>query len=115
MEADGSADKKTRKHTEGAATAVQSMHGDRFPSSRVDPGPKTNSTSFSVKAKPPALPCRDDVLVENGAAAPKSSLTLRDAHISRRWLTSHGLNLYSNEDQLRLLDYFVLPDRRDAF
>ena len=27
-----------------------------------------------MKVKPPALPCRDDVLVENGAAVPKSCL-----------------------------------------
>ena len=29
----------------------------------------TNSTSFGVKAEPPALPCRDDVVVESGDAA----------------------------------------------
>ena len=75
MEADGQADKKTRERTEGAATAVQAMHGDSFSDSRVDPGPKTsNSTSFGVKAEPPALPCRDGVVVENGAAAPMSCL-----------------------------------------
>ena len=28
-----------------------------------------------MKAKPPVLPCRDDVLVENGAAAPKLCLS----------------------------------------
>ena len=75
MEADGSADKKTSERTEGAATAVQAMHGDNFSDSRVDPGAKTNSTSFGVKAEPPTLPCRDDVVVENGAAAPKSCLS----------------------------------------
>ena len=72
MEGDGSADKKTRERTESAATAVQAMHGYSFSASRVDPGPKTNSTSFGVKAEPPALPCGDDVVAENGAAAPKS-------------------------------------------
>ena len=49
------------------------MHGDSFSACRVDPGPKA-STSSSVKAKPPALPWRDDVLVQDGAAAPKSCL-----------------------------------------
>ena len=35
----------------------------------MEPGPNTNSTSFGVKAEPPALPCRDDVVVESGPAA----------------------------------------------
>ena len=71
---DGLANSKTCERMEGAATAVQAMHGDSFSASRVDPGSKTNSSSFGVKAEPLALPCRDDVLVENGAAAPKSCL-----------------------------------------
>ena len=33
MEADGPADTKTRERTEGAATAVQAMHGDSFSAS----------------------------------------------------------------------------------
>ena len=65
------ADEKTRERTEGAAKAVQAMHGDRFSARRVQDGPKSSTTS-EVKTKLPALPCRDDVLVENGAAAPKS-------------------------------------------
>ena len=60
MEADGQANTKTRESTEGAATAVQAMRGDCFSARRVEPGPTTNSTSFGVKAEPPALPCRDD-------------------------------------------------------
>ena len=75
MEADVPAEEKTRERTEGAAKAVQAMHGDRFSANRVQAGPKITSTSFSVKAEPFALPCRDDVLVENGAAAPKSCLS----------------------------------------
>ena len=74
MVADGQANTTTRERMEGAATAVQAIHGDSCSATRVDPGPKTNSTSFGVKAEPPALLCRDDVLVENGAAAPKSCL-----------------------------------------
>ena len=52
MEADGPAGTKTRERTEGAATAVQAMHGDSGSATRVDPGPKTNSTSFGMKAEP---------------------------------------------------------------
>ena len=39
MEADGPSDTKTRGRTEGAAKAVQAMHGDSFSANRVDPGP----------------------------------------------------------------------------
>ena len=74
MEADESADEKTRERTEGAAKAVQAMHRDNFSANRVQDGPATSIT-FGVKAEPPALPCRDNVSVENGAAAPKSCLS----------------------------------------
>ena len=73
MEADGPAGTKTRERTEGAATAVQAMHGDSCTAQKVQDGPKT-STSFGVKAKPLDLPSREDVLVENGAASLKSRL-----------------------------------------
>ena len=72
MEADVPTDTKTRERTKGAVTAVQAMHGDSFPANRVQAGP-TCSTSFGVKAEPLALPRRDSALVENGAAASKSS------------------------------------------
>ena len=49
------------------------MHEDSCAAQRVQDGPKI-STCFGVMAEPPALPCRDDVVVENGAAAPKSCL-----------------------------------------
>ena len=68
MEADGPANTKTHEHTEGPTTAVQAKHGDSCSATRVDPGLKTNSISFGKKAEPPALLCRDDVLVENGDA-----------------------------------------------
>ena len=75
MEADGPADTtKTRERTEGAATAVQAMRGDCFSARRIEPGPTTNSTSSGVKAEPPALPCRDDVVVESGPAVSESYL-----------------------------------------
>ena len=73
MKADGPANTKTRECTEGAATAVQAMHGDSCTAQKVQEGPKT-SISFGVKAKPPDLPCREDVLVEGGDAAPNSCL-----------------------------------------
>ena len=38
MEADGPANEKGRKRTEGAAKAVQSMHGGGFFVNRVDMG-----------------------------------------------------------------------------
>ena len=65
---------KTRERTEGAATAEQAMRGDCFSARRVEPGPTTNSTSLGVKADSPVLPCRDDSMVECGAAAFKSCL-----------------------------------------
>ena len=75
MEADETANTETRERTEGAATAVQAMRGDSCTTAqRVKNSPMTNSTSFGVKAEPPALPCRDDVVVESGDAAPKSCL-----------------------------------------
>ena len=74
MEADGQASTKTRERTEGAATAVQAMRGDCFSARGVEPGPTTNSTSLGVKAEPPALPCRDDSVVECGPAASEPCL-----------------------------------------
>ena len=74
MEVDGQASTRTRERTEGAATAVQAMRGDCFSARRVEPGPTTNSTSFGVKAEPPALPCRDNVVVESGPSASESCL-----------------------------------------
>ena len=74
MEADGPANIKNRERTESAAKAVQAKHGDSCTAQRVQDGPKI-STCFGVMAEPPALPCRDDVVVENGAAAPKSCLS----------------------------------------
>ena len=67
-------DTKTRERTEGAAKVVQAMHGDNFSTKRIRDGPKS-STTFGEKVEPPALPCRDGVVVENGAAAPKSCLS----------------------------------------
>ena len=67
-------DKKTCERTESTATAVQAKHENSCFAIRVQADPKC-LTSFGVKAEPPALPDRDDVLVENDAAAPKLCLS----------------------------------------
>ena len=82
MEADGQANTKTRERTEGAATAVQAMRGNCFSDRRVESDPNTNSTSFGVKAEPPALPCRNDVVVESGNAASEPCLPSLEMRLS---------------------------------
>ena len=76
IEADGKAETKTRERTEGAVTAVQAMHGDSCHANRVDPDQMMCCTSFVDDCTgPPALPCsRENVLVDNGAAAPNLRL-----------------------------------------
>ena len=105
-EADILADKKTRECTEGAATAVQAMHGDSFSANRVDPDPMC-STIIGVQAEPPALPCRDD-LVENGAAAPKSCLSLLEMHTP----TAAGGLLPTGEASITAMITFYQPRLR---
>ena len=75
MEADGPANTKTQKRTEGAATAVQAMRGDSCVTAQnVQDGPKTSIT-FGMEAEPPDLSCRkEDVLIEDGATTSKSCL-----------------------------------------
>ena len=74
MEADGPANTKTRERTEGAAIAVQAMRGDSCTTAQtVQDGPNT-SISFGVMTEPPDLPCREVVLVEDGATSPESCL-----------------------------------------
>ena len=70
MEADGKSDTKTRKRVEDA-TAYQAKHEDSCSAKKVQAGP-TSSTNFGMKAESPALPHRDDVLVDKSAAAPKA-------------------------------------------
>ena len=79
MKADVPTDKKSRERTEGAATAVQAKHEDSYSAKGVQAGPKS-STSFGVEVKLLALPCRNDVLVENGDAAPKACLLPLEMH-----------------------------------
>ena len=61
------ADKKACERTVGAAAAVQAKHGDSCSAKRVHAGP-TSSTSLGMKAEPPALPRRDDVMVDMGSS-----------------------------------------------
>ena len=81
MKADGPANTKTRESTKGVATAVQAMHGESCSATRVELGPKINSTSFGVMIEPPDLSCREDVLVENGDASPNC--------VSQPWRCAH--------------------------
>ena len=112
MEADAPADNTTRERKEGAAKEVKAMHGESVSASRVDPDPKNNSTTFGVKAEPPALPCRDDVVVENDAAAPKSCIlplemrttsaaggTGKTSTATKPTFNQTGLRLYSTEEE----------------
>ena len=81
MKADVKTDTKTCRRTEDAA-ADQVMNGESRSAKRVDAGPMS-STSFGMKAEPPALL---DALVDKGAAAPKLCLS----PIETRTLTATG-------------------------
>ena len=72
MEANGQAETKTRERTEGA---VQAMYGDICFVNRVDPDPMCSISFGEDCTGRPALPClREDALVDNDTAAPKSCL-----------------------------------------
>ena len=121
MEADGQADTETRERTEGAAAAVQVMRGGCFSARRVEPGPNTNSTSFGVKAKPPALPCRDDVAAECGAAVSESCLPFLEMRpltaaggLVPTGETSTALETTSNEPLLRFYETEEMNSEGDS-
>ena len=83
LEADGHANTKTQKRTEGAAIAVQVMRGNSFTTAKkVQDGPKTSIT-FGVEAELPDLPCREDVLIKEGATSPKR--VFGDVLTKSRW------------------------------
>ena len=89
-----------RKCTENAA-ADQAKYRHDCSAKRINTGPSMYLTSFGDDStEPPALPCRDDAMVDKDAAVSKPCpLTREDAHTSsRRWLTSRWHSLYSNED-----------------
>ena len=96
------ADKKTRKRTDGAATAVQAKHGDSCSANRVDPDLKRSTSSGDDFTGRPGLPrSRDDALVGNGAAVPESCRSpLGCTPTAAGGLTPPRNNLYSDEDHL---------------
>ena len=106
MEAD--ANTKTRERTEGAPTAVQTMRGDSFSARGVESSPKTNSTSVGMRTEPPALPCWDDVLVQNGDASPKSYIPFLEI----RSLTAAGGLLPTGEASTATRTTFNEPPLR---
>ena len=69
-------DTKTRERTEGAAATVQVNHGDNCSANQIDSDPMCLTSFGDDSTGPPALPySRDDSLVDNDAAAPKSCLS----------------------------------------
>ena len=117
MGADGPANTKVHERTEGAATAVQAIHGDScpFPANRVFPDPMRSASFGDDCTGPPAPPCSgQNALVDSGAAAPKSCLPplemrsstaaggllpTGEASIVTRTTFNHPpLRLYSTED-----------------
>ena len=68
-------DNKTRKRTEDAA-ADQAKHGDSCSSKSVDTGPPMWLASFGDDStEPPALPSRDDAMVDKGVTVPTPCLS----------------------------------------
>ena len=106
-EADVPTATKTRKRTESASAAEREINGNNC-SAQVTTD-STNLLSFG-DAGPPALPCtRVDALVNNGAAAPKLCLSPAKMR-THRW---HSL--YSDENHILLVAFFIVLDQRDIF
>ena len=75
MEADVPTDTKTHKRAEDAA-ADQAKHGDTCSAKRIDPDLMCLTSLGDDSTETPALPCcRDDAMVDKGAAAPKPRLS----------------------------------------
>ena len=75
MKEDGPANTETRERMEGAATALQAVHGDSCSSDWVDPDAMCSTSFGNDCTGPPAPPYSGkNALVDNGAAAPKSCL-----------------------------------------
>ena len=114
MEEDVKSDTKTRKRSMEGTTVDQAKHKDSCSAESVQVGP-TSSINFGMKAEPPALPRRDGVLVNRGAAAPQSCLS----PVEIRTLTAAGDLLPAakrgDEDHIIPAASLVLPDQRDKF
>ena len=81
MEADGPANTKTRKRTEGAATAEQAIREDSCSTDRVDLDLMCSTSSGDDCTEPPASSCSgENALVDKRAAAPKSCLPSLEMH-----------------------------------
>ena len=84
-EADVESDTKTRKGTEDAA-ADRVMNENSSSARRVHTYGQTSSTSLGMTAELPALPRRDNVMVDKGAEAPKPCIS----PVEMRTLTAAG-------------------------
>ena len=73
-EVDVEPDTKTRKRTEDAAVD-RAKYVDNSSSARVDHDPLRLTTFGDESTEPPALPCRDDTLIDEGTEAPKPCLS----------------------------------------
>ena len=106
MEADVTSDTKRAEDAAGD----QTKNGDSCSAKRVDAG-LASSTSFGMTAEPPALPRKDDVLVDKGAEVPKPCLS----PVKMRTLTAAGgllpagHSLYSNENNIFPTASFLDP------
>ena len=107
MEADGHANTKTQKRTEGAATAVQAMSGDSCTTEKkVQDGPKSRTSRFFLQGKRFGR--------ERRYVARVMSPILGDALInSSWWLSFHRRSLHSHRDHLQRATSSVLRDRGD--
>ena len=86
------------------AAVDQAKHGDSCSAKRVLAGP-ISLTSFGIKAEPPALPRRDDVLVDKGVAAPKLCLS----PVEMRTLTTAGNSLLAGKASIATRIIFYQP------
>ena len=104
-EADVPTDTKTHKRTENAV-ADQAKHANSCFAKRIDAGPPMCLTSFvDDSTEPPILSCRDDAMVDKGAAAPKLCLSREEM----RTPTAAGGSLPVGTPSTVMRTYF--PDR----
>ena len=74
-DADVKPDTTTRKRREDAASDP-AKHGDSCSAKKVDPEPMCLTSFGDNYTEPPPLSCRDDAMVDKGAAGPKPCLSL---------------------------------------
>ena len=82
METNVPSSTKTSERTEGAAAAVQVKHGENCFANHVDPDLMCLTSFGDDSTGPAALPySRDNALVGNGAAVPKSCISPVEMHV----------------------------------